>query len=157
AALYLALRSLSRLRPERDIVAIPAYTCFSVPASIVRAGLKIFPVDVDPKTLDFNGASLAAVPRNRLLCLVPCNLFGFPNDWSAVREVADRTGAFVVDDAAQGLGSTRDSQRAGRRGDIGIYSLGRGKSMGSVGGGLLVTDSDEIAATAQKEMDANAG
>ena len=150
-ALWLALESLHRLRPDRNVVAIPAYTCFSVPAAIVRAGLKIHPVDIDPRTLDFDPAGIAALPTEKLLCVIPCNLFGFPNDIFAVRNAALRRGAYVVDDAAQALGSADESRRVGTRGDVGIYSLGRGKSIGSVAGGLLVTDSDEIAEAVQSE------
>jgi perosamine synthetase len=139
------------MHPDREVVAVPAYTCFSVPAAIVRAGLKIYPVEIDPKTLDFDTEQLAAVPEEKLLCIVPCNLFGFPNDIPAVRYAARAKGAYVIDDAAQALGSTRDGKLAGTLGDVGIYSLGRGKSVGSVAGGLLVTDSDEIAATIQSE------
>ncbi len=153
AALWLALRSLHKLHPDRDVVAVPAYACFSVPAAIVRAGLKIFPIEVDPKTLDFDPENLAAVPAEKLLCIVPCNLFGFPNDSSAVRNAARAKGAYVIDDAAQALGATRDGKLAGTRGDVGIYSLGRGKSVGSVAGGLLVADSGEIAATIQSEQE----
>ena len=147
--LWLALEALHRLRPDRDVVAIPAYTCFSVPAAIIRAGLKIHPVDINPRTLDFDPTAMAALPCRRLLAIIPCNLFGFPNDISVVRNAALQTGAYVVDDAAQGLGSKDEGQCVGTRGNVGIYSLGRGKSLGSVGGGLLVTDSDEIAVAAK--------
>src|ERR1700737_2726724 len=58
-ALWLILRSLQRLHPERDVVALPAYTCFSVPASVVRAGLRILPVEIDPHTLAFDFSHLA--------------------------------------------------------------------------------------------------
>jgi perosamine synthetase len=151
AALWLMLKSLHRLHPDRDVVALPAYTCFSVPAAIIRAGLKMCPVEIDPKTLDFDPSQLSAIPEERLLCIIPCNLFGFPSDIAAVRDAARPRGAYVIDDAAQALGSTRDGKLAGTRGDGGIYSLGRGKSLGSVAGGLLVTDSDEIAAAIRAE------
>jgi len=71
---------------------------------------------------------------------------------SAVCRAARASDAYVIDDAAQALGSTRSGKPAGTFGDVGIYSLGRGKSAGSVAGGLLVTDSDEIAATVQSEL-----
>jgi perosamine synthetase len=151
AALWLALKALHRLHPDRDVVAVPAYTCFSVPAAIVRAGLRMYPVEIDPHTLDFDSDQLVCLPREKLLCIVPGNLFGFPNDIPAVRRAAQAAGAYVIDDAAQAFGSMRDGKLAGTLGDIGIYSLGRGKSVGTVGGGLLVTDSDEIAATIQSE------
>ena len=52
AAMWLVLKSLLRLQPERNVVALPAYTCFSVPASVVRAGLKLHPIENDQHTLD---------------------------------------------------------------------------------------------------------
>lgn len=152
AALWLALRSLQQVNPSRDVVAIPAYTCFSVAAAIVRAGLKIFPIEIEPHTLDFDQQALCAVPAEKLLCIIPCSLFGFPSDLCAVQKAARVKGAYVIDDAAQALGSRRDGKFAGAMGDIGIYSLGRGKSTGSVAGGLLVTDSDEIAQAIQTEQ-----
>ena len=151
AALWLILRSLSHLKPERNVVALPAYNCFSVPASVVRAGLKIYPIDIDPNTLDFDQSQLEALPNNALLCIITSNLFGFPNDLLQIRHIARAKGAFVVDDAAQALGATRDGRFAGTLGDVGLYSLGRGKTLASIEGGLVVTNSEDIARSLQAE------
>ena len=40
ASLTLILQALRKMFPDRDEVLIPAYTCYSVPSAIVRAGLK---------------------------------------------------------------------------------------------------------------------
>src|SRR6185369_941791 len=40
AALVLILQALKELSTDRDEVLIPAYTCYSVPSAIVRAGLR---------------------------------------------------------------------------------------------------------------------
>jgi perosamine synthetase len=151
AALWLILKSLRRLRPECDLVAVPAYTCFSVPASVVRAGLKIHPVEIDPDTLDFDLSQLDALPDKKLLCIITSNLFGFVNDLPRVRQAAQAKGAFVLDDAAQALGAMRNGQFAGTLGDVGLYSLGRGKAVAAMEGGLIVTNSDEIARIVQAE------
>jgi perosamine synthetase len=151
AALSIVLKSLHRLRPDRNVIALPAYTCFSVPASIVRAGLKIHPVDVDGCTLDFDLCDLQEVPEKKLLCVVTSNLFGFPNDLPVVKQIANAKGAFTLDDAAQALGSTRNGLLAGSGGDVGIYSLGRGKALAALEGGLIVTDSDQIAEAIREE------
>jgi len=133
------------------MVAIPAYTCFTVPASVVRAGLRIFPVDVDPETLDVNPSELRAVPPERLLCVLACNLFGLVSDVRCLRAIARAKGAFLVDDAAQALGASRGGQRAGAMGDVGFYSLGRGKALAAGAGGLIVTQNDEIARALRDE------
>ncbi len=145
AALVLILRALHALRPGRHIVALPAYTCFSVAASVVRAGLKIFPLDVCPRTLDFDDAALAKLPSAQLLCVLTSNLFGFMNDVSKLREIAHSQGAFVVDDAAQSLGASRENKASGTQCDVAFFSLGRGKPLPAGEGGIAVTDSDEIA------------
>ena len=151
AALWLILKTLKGLRPDRDVVAIPAYTCFSVAASVVRCGMKIHPIEVNPETLDFDITSLDSLPAERLLCLVTGNLFGLVNDCEQLKKAVRARGAFLVDDAAQAMGSTRNGRFAGTLGDVGFYSLAGGKASGSVQGGLIVTNSDSIARKICKE------
>jgi perosamine synthetase len=151
AALSLILKSLHRLRPDRCVVALPAYTCFTVAASIVHSGLKLYPVDIDPETLDFDFSQLEALCPEKLLCIVTSNLFGLVNDVRRIREIAQAKGAFVVDDAAQALGASLDGQLAGMLGDVGFYSLGRGKAVSAVEGGIIVTNVDAIASALEAE------
>jgi len=151
AALWLILKGLRRLRPGRCVVAVPAYTCFSVPASIVRAGLKIHPVEINPETLDFDFSQLDVVPSERLLCILTSNLFGLVNDVPRIQQIAHAKGAFLVDDAAQSLGASRDGYFSGTLGDVGLYSLGRGKVLAAIEGGIIVTNSDEVARAIRAE------
>lgn len=146
AAMCVALRALHSLEPQRDVVAIPAYTCFSVPASVVRAGLKIYPLEMVPETLHIDDRQLDNLPSHRLLCIINTNLLGIPNNVAEISRVARLHGAFVLDDAAQSLGATRSGQPSGTAADIGIFSLGRGKPLPLGEGGLMVTNSDKIAA-----------
>ncbi len=154
AALWLILRSLQQLLPGRSVVAVPAYTCFTVPAAIARAGLKVHPVDIIPDTLDFDLAELEAVPADQLLCIVPCNLFGLMNDMARIVSIARSKGAFVVDDAAQALGARRQGRWAGTQGDVGLYSFGRGKPLACGEGGAIVTASHAVAAALQQRWEA---
>jgi dTDP-4-amino-4,6-dideoxygalactose transaminase len=151
AALTLILRALGRLEPRRSIVAVPAYTCFTVAASVIRAGLKLYPVEIDPETLDFDFSELRSLPEGKVLCIVTSNLFGLMNDAASLCEIARAKGAFVVDDAAQAMGAFQDGQYAGMRGDAGFYSLGRGKALASLEGGLIVTNSSAIASAIEAE------
>jgi dTDP-4-amino-4,6-dideoxygalactose transaminase len=151
AALWVILKALHQLRSDRCIVALPAYTCFTVPAAIVRAGLELYPVDIEPETLDFNFSQLEALPEQKLLCILTANLFGLLNDVSRVQQIARGKEAFVVDDAAQALGAFRAGHPAGTLGDVGFYSLGRGKALAAMEGGIIVTNSDEIARAIHSE------
>jgi len=153
AALWLILKALSRLRPNRDVVGLPAYTCFSVAASIARCGLRIYPIESDPETLDFDSDALGSLPEKRVLCLLTSNLFGFVNDTETLERAARASGAFLVDDAAQALGSVRNGRLAGTAGDAGFYSLAGGKAWGTVQGGLIVTHSETIARVIREEVE----
>ncbi len=152
AALSVLLTALHSLRPDRNVVAVPAYTCYSVPASVARAGLKLQPVDVDPETLDYDLQALEVVSEARLLCVLTSNLFGLPSDAERAARIAHAKGAFSIDDAAQAMGATRNGRQAGTAGDAGLFSLGRGKSLSAGGGGLVVTSDDRIAAALRTEF-----
>jgi perosamine synthetase len=152
AALSIVLRSLAHLKPGRDIIAIPAYTCFSVAAPVVRAGLKIYPVEMDPSTLDLHFDTFEQWQDERALCVLSSNLFGMPSDLRRARQVAQANDAFVIDDAAQALGARQNGYLAGTAGDVGIYSLGRGKAATTMGGGIIVTNCDPIAQLVREEM-----
>ena len=76
AALFLILKALSSISPNKRKVLIPAYTCFSVPSAIIKAGLKISICDIDPLTLDLDSTLLREAIDGDTLCVVSSHLFG---------------------------------------------------------------------------------
>jgi perosamine synthetase len=122
---------------HRDEIAIPAYSCFSIPAAAVAAGLRVRLIDVDAKG-QIARTSLEDVPLERIAAVVVTNLFGVPEP---VEELAQRLfaeGVAVIDDAAQTLGAASREGPVGARTEIGILSFGRGKPLSALGGGALV-------------------
>lgn len=138
AALTLLLRAMHEARPERSEVVLPSYTCFSVAASIAKARLTPRVADVNVHTLDFSAASLAEQVGDRTLAVIATNLFGYPSDFSVVRQVADAHGAFTVDDAAQALGASDGGLTVGGRGDAGLLSFDKGKNVSAIAGGVVL-------------------
>lgn len=152
AALTVSLRALRQLSPRTSVV-IPAYTCFSVPAAIVRAGLNVVACDIESGTLDFNYDQLTSVvEREHPLAVVATHLFGLPASVRRLRALCDRFGAFVIDDAAQALGTMVDGRPAGTTGHIGFYSFGRGKSVTCGSGGAIVASSPDIVAAVDRQV-----
>ena len=146
AALTLILQALKELSPGRDEVLIPAFTCYSAPASIVRAGLRIRLCDVRPDRFDFDFAQLSAIPTAKVLAAVPTHLFGLPADVAGLRKQVRDPGVAIVEDAAQAMGETGEGGKLGTLGDAGFFSLGRGKALSCVEGGVILTNRDDIAA-----------
>ncbi|VVS94067.1 DegT/DnrJ/EryC1/StrS family aminotransferase [Desulfoluna spongiiphila] len=155
ACLYLILKALQRIHPDRREVVIPAYTCYSVPSAIRRAGLRVCLCDIDPGTLDFDHTCLERIFEERghgLLAVMPTHLFGVPADVPAIRKLTDGTSVTVIEDAAQALGGSVRGQPLGTLGDVGFFSLGRGKAFTTVEGGVVLTSEGDLAAAITEEL-----
>ncbi len=154
AALTIVLQALYRIAGDdsKNEVLIPAYTCYSVPASIVKAGLKVRLCDIDKDTLDFDYSLLPDVISTRTLAIIPCSLFGIPSDIEKLQNIIAGKEVFVIDDAAQAMGVLIDGKLAGTRGDIGLFSLDRGKNFTTIEGGIILTNRRDIAGQVEKEI-----
>lgn len=153
AALVLILQALHEIYPEKDEVLIPAYTCFSVPSAIIRAGLKIRLCDMASGTLDFDFDRIVEELENpRLLCVISTHLFGMPADVERVKTLINRRDIFLLEDAAQAMGCGLIGNKIGTLGDVGLFSMGRGKAFSTVEGGLILTNNDQIGRTVEKRL-----
>ena len=168
AALTITLSALRDLHPHRDEVLIPAFTCYSVPSAITRAGLTVRLCDIDPDTMDFDYDSLAEMLSNqtensntqcskagsRLLAVVPTHLFGLPANVPKLRKLIRDPGVIIIEDAAQAMGGSLKGRKMGTLGDVSFFSLGRGKSLSTAGGGVILTERDDIAAKIKERVQA---
>lgn len=134
-ALRVALAHLAAQSGRSEVV-VPAYTCFSVPAAAVAAGLRVRLVDVSSEGA-IDPDSIAKLPLERAAALVVCNLLGVAEATAALRPLLRRAGVALVDDAAQSLGVRTPEGPVGGRGDVGVLSFGRGKPLSALGGGAL--------------------
>lgn len=158
AALTLILQTLKTVNPERDEVLIPAFTCYSVPSAIVRAGLKVRLADIDPHTLDYDFDALRASleDNGRILAALSTHLFGLPASVTKLRQALADTKVTVIEDAAQAMGGVAGSKYLGTLGDVGFFSLGRGKAFTTVEGGVIVTRSAELADSIHEKVQESA-
>jgi perosamine synthetase len=130
---------------DKDEIIVPAYTCYSVPAAIERAGLKVRLCDIDPNTLSYDMAQLRAADFSRVLGIVTANLYGLPNDLTAIESLAKERDVFMLDDAAQALGASIDGRPVGGFGDVGLYSFDKGKNIATMQGGAIVARGGALA------------
>lgn len=136
--LFLLLARLHEQTPERDEVLIPGYTCYSVAAAVAKAGLKVSLYDLDPNTLEPDIDSARGVVSHQTLAIVAQHLFGIPTPFAGLKELAQESGAHLIEDAAQALGGTLDGQPLGTNADFGFFSFGRGKPLPLGCGGALI-------------------
>ncbi len=144
AALTLVLQALKEGDVRGEVI-IPSYTCFSVPAAVVRAGLKVSICDIRLKTLDFDYEQLESCITDKTLAIIPCHLYGLLSDVGRVKDLAKSKKVWVIEDAAQAMGAKLNGRHAGTIGDVGLFSLGRGKSVTTQGGGVILTNDGGLA------------
>ena len=144
-ALTVILRALRRLS-RRTKVIIPAYTCYSLPSAIVKAGLEVVPCDIARGSFDYDYDQLARALGSDVLCVLSVHLFGVPSDTQRLNALCRSAGIYVVEDAAQAFGGVSQGQLLGTQADVGFFSLGRGKNITCGSGGIVITSSDEIGA-----------
>jgi dTDP-4-amino-4,6-dideoxygalactose transaminase len=144
AALTLGLIALRDLSERTDVI-IPAFTCYSVPAAVLTAGLRPVLCDVEPSTFDFDHAQLAETLTDNTLCVVAHHLFGVPADIERLRVLCHSRGVFLVEDAAQAMGIKVGGEYLGTQGDVGIFSFGRGKNVTSGSGGVIIAQREAVA------------
>lgn len=151
AALTLLLRVLKKIR-NKDEVIIPAYTCFSVPSAIARAGLKISLCDISLENLNLEKKKLTRLINNNTLAVLPVYHYGLAHDISEIIELCRESKVFVIEDVAQGMGAKFANSYLGIFGDAGFFSLGRGKNITTVEGGVIISQDEEISSLLQQEL-----
>lgn len=138
-ALALALQLASRLVVSPR-VALPAYCCPDVATAAIANDMPIVLYDVHPHTLHPDWDSVLTCLEQGATILVVTHLFGRLVDVPAAQSLAERFGAVVVEDAAQGAGGTWNGRPAASLAPLSIMSFGRGKGINAGGGGALLVD-----------------
>jgi dTDP-4-amino-4,6-dideoxygalactose transaminase len=128
-----------------DPVALPANTFVATAEAVLRAGAVPVLVDVDDEHLLLDPHALEEVAAT-CRAVLPVHLFGQMAPMARIREVADRHGLIVVEDAAQAQGATHQGVPIGGWGIAAGTSFYPGKNLGAFGdAGGVVTDDAEVA------------
>lgn len=147
AALWLLLKALSLIQPDKKEVIIPAYTCPAVASAVLKAGLRVILCDINFNDFGFSKDELERKVGGDTLAVILVHLFGYPANIEEVKEACRGHAIYLIEDAAQAFGnSLPDSleRKLGLQTDAGFFSFGRGKPVSVLHGGVLSTNSDEI-------------
>jgi dTDP-4-amino-4,6-dideoxygalactose transaminase len=89
----------------------------------------------------------------KTLAVIPVHNYGLVCNMTEIQRIALGKGAYVLEDAAQAAGARVENRKAGTIGDIGILSLGRGKNICALGGGVILTDKEPLASLIDEVLD----
>jgi dTDP-4-amino-4,6-dideoxygalactose transaminase len=130
-----------------DEVIFPSHTMVASAAAIAHVGATPVPVDCGDDHL-VDPDSIAAAVTSSTRAIMPVQLNGRTCRMDAIQAIADKGGLLIVEDAAQGLGSSYKGRRAGSFGVAAAFSFYPAKTLGCFGdGGAVVTNDEAIART----------
>lgn len=141
-SLVIALLALGIKRGDEMIV--PDFTMIASANAIVLVGATPVFVDINPKdlSLDLEKTEKAITPKTKAIMLV--SIGGRCPEIEKFVELSKKYNLFLVEDAAQSLGSRYKGKHLGTFGTIGSFSFSSPKVITTGQGGCLVTDNEEL-------------
>lgn len=143
-ALIIALKALGI--GEGDEVITTPYTFFATSESISSVGAVPVFADVRLDTFNIDFSKIEEKITSKTKAIMPVHIFGQPCDMDEINEIAKTHGLYVIEDAAQAVGSEYKRRMIGTLSDIAVFSFFPTKNLGCAGdGGIIVTDNDKLA------------
>ncbi len=143
---------------EGDYVVTTPFTFFATAGAVAR--LRAVPLfcdiepdgfNLDPKKLEeLLARKITGRDNSRIKAIIPVHLYGQLCDMDTINALAERFDLFVLEDAAQAVGSEYPGAQGVRRactlGNAGTLSFFPSKNLGGFGdGGMVLTDDTELA------------
>ena len=139
-ALILSLMAAG-IGADDEVITSP-FSFIATADAIELVGAKPVFVDIEPDTFNINPSliEMAITPKTR--AILPVHLFGLPADLDPILKIAKAHNVWVVEDAAQSIGSRYGDKFVGTIGDFGCFSFFPSKNLGSAGDGGLISTND---------------
>jgi dTDP-4-amino-4,6-dideoxygalactose transaminase len=143
-ALTLALKSL-KLNAEDEVI-VPAHTYIATWLAVTRSNARIVPIDAEPNTFNIDVRLIESQIGSKTRVILPVHIYGQPCDMTTIGLLANKYKLFIVEDNAQGHGSSWLEKLTGSFGIVNATSFYPTKNLGALGdAGAVTTDSLEKA------------
>lgn len=134
---------LADVRPGDEII-MPSYTFVSTAnAFVLRGGTPVF-VDIRPDTLCIDETKIEAAITRQTKAIVPVHYAGVGCEMDVINDIAEQSGALVIEDAAQGILARYKGKPLGSIGDLGTLSFHETKNVISGEGGALLVNNKSM-------------
>ena len=142
-ALDLALATLG-IKPDDEVI-IPSFTMIATAHAVIHnGGIPVF-VDADEETWCMDTSLIEQTITGRTKAIIPVHIYGHPEDMDKINAIAEKHNLYVIEDAAEAIGTQYKGEMAGSLGNIACFSFYANKIITSGEGGILVTDNENFA------------
>ena len=125
--------------------------CATLNPVIYEGGVPVF-IDTELESWNMDPAALEKAfemyPEVKLV--ISAELYGFPGRMDLIKEICEKHGALLIEDAAEAMGATIYGRQCGSIGDYSAISYNGNKIITGSGGGCLLTNNIEVANKARK-------
>jgi len=133
-----------------DDVVVPSFSFIATANAPTYVGARPVFADVDLTTGNVTAQTVAAVVSERTKAVIIVDQGGVPVDLAPLRELCDRLGIVIIEDAACGAGSTYRGHPVGAGADIAAWSFHPRKLLTTGEGGMLTTNNRDWAVRARR-------
>jgi dTDP-4-amino-4,6-dideoxygalactose transaminase len=148
AALHLAYLAAG-VGPGDEVI-VPSFTFAATANAVLYCGATPVFAEIDSRenpSLDPDDVARRITPRTKAVCVV--HFAGYAAAADRLRELCDAHGIALIEDVAHAPSATLGGRKLGTWGLAGAFSFFSNKVLSVGEGGLLCTDSDEVAAFAR--------
>ncbi len=142
AAIHLSLLALD-IKPGDEII-VPDITWIASVAPIIYVGATPIFVDINKDDWCISIDSIKNAITKKTKAIIAVDLYGNMPNMDELIKIANENNLFVIEDAAESLGSKFKNKPAGSFGDISVFSFNATKLAMAGQGGVLATDNEEI-------------
>jgi len=142
-ALHLAVESLGI--GKGDEVIMPDFTIISCAKSILQSGAKPVFIDVESDTWNIDPKKIREKINSNTKAIMVVHLFGHPCEMDEIMQIASEHNLKIIEDCAEAHGAEYKGKKVGSFGDVACFSFYSNKIITTGEGGMVITNSDEIA------------
>ena len=132
-----------------DEIIVPALSFVSTANSILAAGFIPRFVDIEVETLNIDPGKIEEAIAGKTRAIMVVHTMGKPCEMDSILEIARTHNLKIIEDACEAHGATYKGRVVGSIGDMGTFSFYAAHVVVSGEGGMIVTNSDEIANVVQ--------
>ena len=143
ATLHMALEAAG-IGPGDEVIC-PPLTMSSTSIAVLYANAVPIFADVDKETFLITAKNIQKVMTKKTKAVITVSLYGLAPQMDEIMELAKKNNLIVIEDNAECYGAVQNEKLVGTFGHMASYSFQSSKHLTSGEGGIVITDSDELA------------
>jgi len=128
----------------KDEVIVPSFSFIATANSVLFVGANPIFSDIEEQTFGLDPKSVKEKISANTKAIMPMDYGGLSCDIFSLKEISKENNIFLIEDAAESLGSTIKGKKVGTVSDAAIFSFCGNKVITTGEGGAVVTNSEEI-------------